>query len=161
VLDAGCGTGKLMQRLMTEHAGEFDVHGFDISANCLDPFFDGIKEQVLTVGCLWNAADLPGEYDAVLCTDVLEHIPTEHIPAVLANLRRCTKKFCYIAVALFPDGFGPKLIGEPLHVTVQPPSWWFAKLGAAGFRIDGQAVERDANGREMWLHVFCAQLPGR
>ena len=154
VLDAGCGTGKLMQRLMTEYAREFDVHGFDISANCLDPFFDEIKDDVLTVGCLWNSDDLSGEYDAVLCTDVLEHVPTEHVPAVLENLRRCTKKFAYIAVALFPDGFGPKLIGEPLHLTVQPPNWWFAKLGIAGFRIEGQAVERDEQGRDMWLHVF-------
>jgi tetratricopeptide (TPR) repeat protein/SAM-dependent methyltransferase len=154
VLDAGCGSGKLMQRLMTEHAGEFDVHGFDISANCLDPFFDEIKDQVLSVGCLWNVDDLPGEYDAVLCTDVLEHIPTERVPAVLENLRRCTKKFAYLAVALFPDGFGPKLIGEPLHLTVQPPNWWFAKLGIAGFRIEGHAVERDKHGCDLWLHVF-------
>lgn len=155
VLDAGCGSGKLMQRLMTEHAGEFDVHGFDISANCLDPFFDDVKDDVLTVGCLWDPDDIPGEFDAVLCTDVLEHIPTEHIPAVLENLRRCAKKFAYIAVALFPDGFGPKLIGEPLHLTVQPPHWWFAKLGNAGFHVEGQAVERDQHGRDMWLHVFC------
>lgn len=154
VLDAGCGSGKLLQKLMTEHAGEFDVHGFDISDNCLDPFFDDIKNDVLTVGCLWNADEMPGEYDAVICTDVLEHVPTERVPDVLANLRRCTRKFAYLAIALFPDGFGPKLLGEPLHLTVQPPNWWFAKLGIAGFRIEGHAVERDANGTDLWLHVF-------
>ncbi|MCH7782306.1 methyltransferase domain-containing protein [candidate division KSB1 bacterium] len=154
VLDAGCGSGKLMQRLMTEHADEFDVHGFDISGNCLDPYFDGMKNEVLTVGCLWNRDDLPGEYDAVICTDVMEHIPTDRVPAVLENLRRCTRKFAYFAIALFPDGFGPLLIGEPLHLTVERPGWWFAKLGIAGFRIEGQTVEQHENGQDMWLHVF-------
>ncbi|MFQ5730969.1 MAG: tetratricopeptide repeat protein [Planctomycetaceae bacterium] len=154
ILDAGCGSGKLMQMLMTEHADEFAVHGFDISENCLDPFFDDVRQDVLTVGCLWNPDDLPGEYDAVLCTDVMEHIPPERVPDVLANLRRCTRKFAYVAIALFPDGFGPKLLGEPLHLTVRPPNWWFAKLGVAGFRIEGHAVEGDANGTDLWLHAF-------
>lgn len=154
VLDAGCGSGKLMQRLITQHSDEFTVHGFDISKNCLDPFFDDIKDDVLTVGCLWKAADMPGEFDAVICTDVLEHIPTEHIPAVLANLRSCTRKFAYLAIALFPDGFGPKLIGEPLHLTVQPPNWWYAKISVAGFRIESQAVETHPSGQDMWLHVL-------
>ncbi|MGE3317530.1 MAG: tetratricopeptide repeat protein, partial [Planctomycetaceae bacterium] len=45
ILDAGCGSGKLMQRLMTDYGNEFEVHGFDISENCLDPFFDGIRDK--------------------------------------------------------------------------------------------------------------------
>ena len=154
ILDAGCGSGKLMQKLLVDYAGEFDVHGFDISDNCLDPFFDDIKDGVLTVGCLWNPTDLPDVYDAVICTDVLEHIPTERVPAVLANLRGSTRTFAYFAIALFDDGFGPKLLGEPLHLTVKPPNWWFAQLGVAGYRIEGHAVERDANGNNLWLHAF-------
>ncbi|GAB4157813.1 MAG: hypothetical protein Tsb009_34960 [Planctomycetaceae bacterium] len=154
ILDAGCGSGKLMQRLLTEHGNEFTVHGFDISRNCLDPFFDDIKDEILTVGCLWNADDMPGVFDAVICTDVLEHIPTEHIPAVLANLRSCTLKMAYLAIALFPDGFGPQLIGEPLHLTVKPPNWWYAQIGVAGFKIEAQAVEKHVSGQDMWLHVL-------
>eukprot|EP00913_Durusdinium_trenchii_P011152 g10474.t1 len=139
ILDAGCGSGKLMQRLISNHADEFKVHGFDISRNCLDSFFDDIKDDVLTVGCLWNPDDMPGEFDAVICTDVMEHIPTDRVGAVLANLKSCTRKFAYLAIALFPDGFGPKLIGEPLHLTVKPPNWWFAQISVAGFRIESQA----------------------
>lgn len=154
ILDAGCGTGKLMQKLMTEFGDEFAVHGFDISANCLDPVFEDVKDDILTVGCLWNADDLPGEFDAVLCTDVLEHIHPDKVPAVLENLRKCTRKFAYVAIALFPDGFGPKLIGEPLHLTVEPPNWWFAKLGVAGFRVVSQTVEKNTSGQDMWLHAF-------
>jgi len=154
ILDAGCGSGKLMQRLITEHPDEFRVHGFDISANCLDPFFDDMQDEILTVGCLWNRDDFPGQYDAVICTDVLEHIPTEHVREVLSNLRHSTTRICYLAVALFADGFGPQLVGEPLHLTVKKPNWWFAQIGIAGFQIHAQAVERTESGEDLWLHVF-------
>jgi SAM-dependent methyltransferase len=154
ILDAGCGTGKLMHKLMTEHGDEFAVHGFDISANCLDSAFDDVKDEILTVGCLWDPHDFDREYDAILCTDVLEHIPTEHVPAVLRNFRRCSRKLCYLAIALFPDGFGPKLVGEPLHLTVQPVEWWLAELAKVGFEVTGHAVERTADGRDLWLHAF-------
>jgi SAM-dependent methyltransferase len=154
LLDAGCGSGKLMQKLLTECAGEFDVHGFDIAANCLDPFFEGRQDQILTVGCLWDPADFCREYDAIVCTDVLEHVPTERVAAVLANFRRCARKVCYLAIALFPDGFGPELIGRPLHLTVKRPAWWFEQFGRAGFQRDFDRVECNRHGREMWLHAW-------
>ncbi len=154
ILDSGCGSGKLMQRLITEHKDEFDVHGFDISENCLDPFFDDIKDEILTVGCLWNPADYNTPYDAIICTDVMEHIPTEHVPAVLSNFRNCTKKLAYLAIALFPDNFGPRLLGEPLHLTVEEPQWWFDKFRQAGFSLNAYAVEKHETGRDMWLHAF-------
>jgi tetratricopeptide (TPR) repeat protein/2-polyprenyl-3-methyl-5-hydroxy-6-metoxy-1,4-benzoquinol methylase len=154
VLDAGCGSGKLMQQLITEHSEEFTVHGFDISSNCLDPFFDDIKQEILTVGCLWDAADFCEEYDAIICTDVLEHIPPEHVAAVLRNLRQCTRKICYLAIALFADSFGPMLLGEPLHLTVETPEWWLQQITSAGFAVHGKYVEKTADGRPIWLHTF-------
>jgi tetratricopeptide (TPR) repeat protein/SAM-dependent methyltransferase len=154
ILDAGCGSGKLMQRLMIEHADEFEVQGFDISKNCLDPFFDDIKDDVLKLGCLWDADDFTEVYDAIICTDVMEHIPTERVPDVLANFHRCTRKICYLAIALFDDNFGPRVLGEPLHLTVKEPNWWFAKLAVTGFRIEAYAVEQSAQGQDVWLHAF-------
>jgi hypothetical protein len=143
-----------MKKLMTEHPDEFEVFGFDISANCLDPFFDSIKDRVLTVGCLWDPDDFCTSYDAIVCTDVMEHIPTRYVQQVLENFRRCTRNVCYLAVALFPDRFGPHLLGEPLHLTVKPPNWWYAKLALAGFKISAHGVEKNVSGQEMWLHVF-------
>jgi SAM-dependent methyltransferase len=71
VLDAGCGSGKLMRALIEECGSEFSAHGFDIAENCLDPFFDKIKNDILTVGVLWNKEDFNKEYDAIICCDVL------------------------------------------------------------------------------------------
>ncbi len=154
VLDAGCGSGKLMWRLMNDYPGEFDVHGFDISDNCLDPCFAQMKDRVLTVGCLWNPDDFQKTYDAVICCDVMEHIPTDRVPAVLANLRKSATRFAFFSISVIPDAFGPMLIGEALHLTVQKPNWWFAKLAIAGFKMTSYATAVSDKGNETQLYVF-------
>ena len=158
ILDAGCGSGKLMWRLINEYPGEFDVHGFDIADNCLDPCFGPIKDRVLTVGCLWNPDDFTKVYDAVVCCDVMEHIPTDRVPAVLANLRKSTRKFAFFSISVIPDAFGPMLIGEALHLTVQKPNWWFAKLALAGFKTISYATSTAANGHEIAALRLCHRV---
>jgi tetratricopeptide (TPR) repeat protein/SAM-dependent methyltransferase len=154
ILDAGCGSGKLMWRLMQEHPGVFDVHGFDITDNCLDPCFDQIKDQVLTTGCLWNPNDFQKTYDAVICCDVMEHIPTERVASVLANLRKSTGRFAFFSIAVIKDYFGPQLIGEALHLTVQKPEWWLTRLREAGFKVTSHATGVSRDGTEAQLYVF-------
>jgi len=154
VLDAGCGSGKLMRALIEECGNEFSVHGFDIAENCLDRFFDKTKNDILTVGALWNKEDFNKEYDAIICCDVLEHIPTEKVELVLDNFYRCAKIFCYLSIALVPDNFGPKIIGKPLHLTVKEPDWWISQIKKAGFNNPQHITEKDRNEREIWLHVF-------
>ncbi|MBI4184661.1 MAG: class I SAM-dependent methyltransferase [Proteobacteria bacterium] len=156
VLDAGCGSGKVMRRLIEHHPGEFDVHGFDIAANCLDPWFDPIRERVLSVGCLWRREDIKWSFDAILCTDVLEHIPTRHVPAVLANLRAAARRFVFLGIALFDDRFGPATLGQPLHLTVRPPDWWVGEIRRAGLAILQTVTAEDAEGRPMWLYAMAA-----
>jgi hypothetical protein len=143
-----------MWRLMNEFPGEFDVHGFDITDKCLDPCFGPMKDRVLTVGCLWNPDDFTKIYDAVICCDVMEHIPTERVPAVLANLRKSARRFAFFSISVIPDAFGPMLIGEALHLTVQKPNWWFAKLALAGFKMTSYATGMSGNGYEAQLYVF-------
>ena len=154
VLDAGCGSGKLMHALIEQCGNEFHVHGFDIAENCLDPFFDEIKNDILTVGVLWNKEDFNKEYDAIICCDVLEHIPTEKVELVLDNFYCCTKTFCYLAIALQDDYFGPRIVGTPLHLTVKEPDWWISKIKNAGFNNPRYVTEKDHNGHEIWIHVF-------
>jgi tetratricopeptide (TPR) repeat protein/SAM-dependent methyltransferase len=156
ILDAGCGSGKLMWRLMQEHPGEFDVHGFDITDNCLDPCFADIKDRVLTVGCLWNPDDFRQVYDAVICCDVMEHIPTERVASVLANLHKIARRFAFFSIAVVKDSFGPQLIGEALHLTVQKPEWWLERLGKTGFKIISHALGISRDGTETQLYVFAS-----
>lgn len=161
ILDAGCGSGRLMQQIITEFPDEFSVQGFDISENCLDPFFDDVRSEILTVGCLWNAADFNTPYDGIICTDVLEHIPTGHVPETLLNLRRCTEKAAYLGIALFPDGYGQRILGEPLHLTVKEPQWWLEEIGLANFHIAQALAESTPDGKPMWLHALLTVDPPR
>jgi tetratricopeptide (TPR) repeat protein/SAM-dependent methyltransferase len=154
ILDAGCGSGKLMWRLMQEHASEFEIHGFDITDNCLDPCFADIKDRVLTIGCLWNPDDFKVMYDAVICCDVMEHIPTERVASVLANLSKSARRFAFFSIAVIKDVFGPELIGEALHLTVQKPEWWLTRLREAGFTITSHALGISRDGTEAQLYVF-------
>ena len=154
ILDAGCGSGKLIRRFILEYGNEFDVRGFDIASNCLDPFFRDIQDEILKVGCLWDPHDFCDEYDAIICTDVMEHIPTEYVPAVLSNFRRCTRKLCYLVIALTPDNFGPHVLGQPLHLTVKEPEWWMAAFLEAGFKIEFLGVNRMKTGENAWLQAF-------
>ncbi len=154
VLDAGCGSGKLMQRLILEYPDEFLVRGFDIASNCLDPFFRDMQDEILKVGCLWDPQDFCDEYDAITCTDVMEHIPTEYVHGVLSNFRRCARKLCYLAIALTPDNFGPHVLGQPLHLTVKEPRWWMAAFLEAGFQIELLGVNRLKSGEDGWLQAF-------
>lgn len=155
VLDAGCGSGKLMKALIEIDPPAFKVRGLDIATNCLDAYFRGRESEFLDIGCLWDPTAYTCTFDAVICVDVLEHIPTEKIPAVLENLRKSAGKYCYLGIALHHDHYGPKLLGEPLHLTVKEPSWWFAALERAGFPTPCEhVIERADDGRLMWLHVF-------
>jgi SAM-dependent methyltransferase len=154
VMDAGCGSGKLLRKLIEAGKGEFDVKGFDIAENCLDPYFDDIKDKLLKIGVLWDINDFNEEYDAILCTDVLEHIPPEKIPLVLKNLFTCSRKFCFLGIALIPDSCGPGLVGEPLHLTVKPAIWWLKQIKSSGFADIRYLVDKDESDRDFWLHVF-------
>lgn len=71
-----------------------------------------------------------GEFDGVLCVDVLEHLREHHVRNVVTELFAYATKFiwasvcCRAAKKTFPDG------KTNLHVTVQPYAWWAAHFEA-------------------------------
>lgn len=84
VLDAGCGTGGMIERLSA-----FEVHGIDASAaavkHCLDRGL--VRVRVATL----HALPFPDEcFDAVLSLDVLYHTDVEESRAV-SEMRRVLK----------------------------------------------------------------------
>jgi len=117
LIDFGCGTGRAAKAFQDRG---FDVFGIDIADNCLDP---GV-EIPLSICSLWESIIFRA--DAGFCTDVMEHIPTEHVDAVLSNIARSVK-VCYFQIATFKDGMGA-LIGDTLHLTVKPAKWWEERL---------------------------------
>lgn len=109
LLDYGCGKGTLCAALRER--------GIACEMREYDPAIPGK-----------DAAPVPA--DVVACTDVLEHVEPEHVDAVIADLRRVTRKVGVYTIATRP---AVKHLedGRNAHLIVQPMAWWLPKfLGA-------------------------------
>jgi len=68
-----------------------------------------------------------GKYDAVICTDVIEHIDEKDVDWILDEIFSYGRKFvlltiaCYKALKTFKDG-------RNVHVNVKTPEYWTDKL---------------------------------
>lgn len=134
VIDFGCGTGRGAALINAVSGAE--VLALDFAGNCLD---DEVKAQP---GIKFKQHDLRKTLDEETapfgyCTDVLEHIAPEDVDCVLVNVLTAARRV-FLAISTVPDHFGPILAGEPLHLTVEPHSWWKDKLEKLGARIDWQ-----------------------
>jgi len=132
LIDFGAGTGRGAYEL---HKSGYDVTMVDIADNCLD---EEVKAEIgnrLVIANLWEQMDLPQAPEGY-CTDVMEHIPEEKVLAVINNaLHLCDRVFFHIC--LRNDHFGKEL-GEHLHLTVKPFTWWRDILRDSGTIIDGR-----------------------
>jgi hypothetical protein len=64
-----------------------------------------------------------GTFDGVICTDVMEHIPTEDVPMVLEEIIRYANKFVFFCI--FTDPATKNLPdGRNCHLTQKPGFWW-------------------------------------
>jgi hypothetical protein len=125
IVDYGCGTGRAGIR--------FNSYGYrvlllDFTDNCRDheamdfPFI----QWDLTHPC-------PVVSDYGFCSDVMEHIPTKDVDKVIKNIMTSSKTV-FFNISNIQDSMGG-LIGEPLHLTVQPFEWWKQKFIELGFTV--------------------------
>lgn len=131
VIDFGCGTGR--GGLALALLGGMRVRLVDFAANCLDEDVAAacvsqserirFDECDLSLPIQWNAA-----YG--YCCDVMEHIPPEQVATVLTNIL-ASAQHVFFAISTVDDALGA-LIGEPLHLTVQPEEWWIEQIQLAG-----------------------------
>jgi len=123
ILDFGCGSGKgtMMLHALTGQP----VLGLDWAANAPRT---GIEFKVQDL-----AQPIEDRAEYGYCTDVMEHIAPEDVDKVLLNILTAARKV-FFAISTVPDHFG-KLVGEPLHLTVQPHAWWRERLEAHGCKV--------------------------
>ncbi len=117
--DFGCGTG-LCVKWFRERG--ILANGIDITpARLIDEAKNGFIESPL-----WGLDGIPRATWG-FCSDVMEHIPPEKVDDVLGGIFNKTQRGVYFTISTVSDNCG-KLIGEQLHLTVQPFEWWEAKL---------------------------------
>lgn len=127
VIDFGCGTGR--GALMLALLGGLKVIMVDFVRNSLDPEITQALETQKHVLQFVKAdieQPLPCVAEYGFCTDVMEHIPPDHVDRVLDNILHASQHV-FFQISTIPDSYGD-LIGEQLHLTVQPYEWWLAKL---------------------------------
>jgi 2-polyprenyl-3-methyl-5-hydroxy-6-metoxy-1,4-benzoquinol methylase len=132
VLDAGCGAGR---------AGLL-LQDFGYRVQWCDFVSEGLNAKVplksFTKVALWNDLQRQiGFVDYVYCCDVLEHIPTELTMLALYQMMRIARRGLFLTVSTVPDNFG-QWVGEPLHKTVQPFTWWRDRLRMLGTTVEAR-----------------------
>lgn len=66
-------------------------------------------------------------FDAVICTDVMEHIPEEDMDWIIDELYGFANRVVYACIATYPAGKTfPN--GENVHVTLKDAQWWAQKF---------------------------------
>ncbi len=122
VLDYGSGKGQqYMPMPLTDDSGAVypDIQSWwGVTVRCFDPGYP-------------PHATLPeGEFDGVICTDVLEHCPEEDMEWIVGELFGYARRFVFANVACFP---AQKRLpsGQNAHCTVRPVKWWRALIASA------------------------------
>lgn len=73
---------------------------------------------------------LPGYWEGVICTDVMEHIDKPDVDDVLGAIFRLTAPtaFVFFSIACRPAKRKRLPDGRNVHLTVKPPEWWIERL---------------------------------
>ena len=144
VLDAGTGSGKGARAL--RDAG-LTVMGCDLT----DAGFDHTLGIPFRSACLWHdltpvmhdarvALGWPWnrlKFDWCYCCDVLEHLPEQFTMLAIDQLLRVARRGVFLGISTEPDLNG-WWVGEPLHKTVKPFTWWRDGLRELGTVVEAR-----------------------
>lgn len=92
ILEVGCGTGLVYQKLMGHLPADASYMGVDSSSKMLDIARRGFPEGHFVLGDGYDLVFKDQEFDVVLCFEVLGHIP--EIEQFVAELLRVARKTC-------------------------------------------------------------------
>lgn len=118
ILDFGSGKAKLYDDAPDYPANSRfkTIPGWgNAVVTCYDPGYQPFSDPV------------EGQYDVVISTDVVEHIPEEDIAWVLDKIFAYATQAVYVVAACYP---AQKHLpdGTNAHCTLQPPEWWVGQM---------------------------------
>ena len=156
ILDVGCGTGRDLAWLIRKGK---DAYGADPSKEMLAAASSFLAKQGLSgQGRLFEAA-LPGldlfdeaEFDGVLCSAVLMHLPDEEIFDAVYTLRRILRPggTLVVSVPIVRNDVDPKTRRDPhgrLFTELPPPKLQLL-FERVGFGVSESTTVDDSLGRE-------------
>lgn len=132
VLEVGCARGYLVKRFQDTGV---PAAGLEISRHC-------ILTRVANRITEWDICETPwpyrdGEFDLCVSVAVLEHVPEEHLSAVLGEMGRVSRRGLHgIDLGENDDGF------DKTHTTLHPLQWWKERLPPGQRGVDKEELER-------------------
>lgn len=135
VLDYGCGPGLLVNSIR----GAFpDIPGLNYYE--YDPCIPGKDAE-------------PKPADVVFCGDVMEHVESECVEAVVRHIRDLTKSVAIFIISLRPAS---KTLpdGRNAHITVKPQDWWLSWIKKYFI-----VVEEHVDPHRKEVVAVCTKLP--
>lgn len=152
VLDFGCSHGYAVEQLWKSGR---QASGYDVSQKAVD-----IAVATRTEGqrclpakpCFFSDSTIldtwshsvhhSGYVDAVLSSDVLEHLEPQDVAAAVRRLTRMARKKLFLKIATGREVNKVPLTTLPeqdrpvaLHTTVKPLAWWLQQFKTYGFRL--------------------------
>ena len=173
ILDVGCSHGKAVQQLWK---GGKNASGVDISSVAVNRAISiRIHEKkhiqprcVFGTSCFQtsSATSLPFRdryFDALLSTDVLEHIEPHEVKRAVTELGRVTKRFLFLKIAnrLSNDNELYKLkqkgisVPHNLHISIHETDKWLAEFERVGFKLHHK-LEDHMKWIMKFPHMCCA-----
>ena len=134
VLDFGCAKGFVVKALRMLNR---QAWGCDISAYAVNSA-DNTTRQFLRIsdGCTSDTFDI--NFDFIISKDIFEHIPEEHIDALLADLRNTGHKL--LAIIPLGDSDGNFIIPsyhlDKTHVLIKNKDWWMSTFKRVGYTVE-------------------------
>ena len=141
-LDVGCGRANGVQFAREEG---FDVYGCDISEAAVKCWQERGVAEYCNVAPADNLPYRDQEFDMVLNSEVLEHIPEENIPATLREIFRVGRDKYLFTISLVPENI-PVAGYIQTHICIKEPEWWFAQLRDAGYTVVGASHDGSMTG---------------
>lgn len=120
LLDYGSGKGKQYE--------EYAVKTSDGEQFPSIPAFWGVDSVTCYDPAVPQFSYLPsGQFDGVISTDVLEHIPEDDVDWIVAEMLDYARSFLFMNIASFAaKAHLPN--GENAHCTIKSPEWWRERL---------------------------------
>ncbi len=154
LIELGCGSASAAMKLVNDH--NLRIQLLDITPYDKMPLVDEAKKYVEASNgerywqrSLWDAwydgnvkRDLPC-FEYGYCCDVMEHIPLEYVMLTLDRMKTACN-YLFFCICNVQDYFGPKVVGEPLHLSVLPFQWWLSKMKEIGEVLDARDLSNDS-----------------
>lgn len=95
ILDAGCGEGFTMDKLLKNEVGK-RIEGIEYEKNAIDFGKKLFPDLIIKQGSVYELPYKDNSFDLIICTEVLEHL--EDPTKALKEMLRVSKKYLMISV---------------------------------------------------------------